>query len=201
MILLSLTQVSSAAVIQIQLGGVDLTYQGTNIVDGGTSDPDELTNAIFLVDDLEVGQDTNDVTLDLRVPGVQNISTGGGQVNSQAGGFMDLQLGDGEFLTLALDSATVVYLPTTSLMQFVFVGSLASSTGQNLPYEISIDDPIGISFSTRITEPISHSGGFVTAFKSAGTGEIQGFGVGIPEPATMGMLALGGLALLRRRRT
>lgn len=199
--LICLTNVSSAALIQIQLGGVNLTYQGTNIVDGGTSDPDPLTNATFFVDGLPVGEDTTDVTLDLRIPGVAGIPGGGGQVNSAAGGVLDLQLGGGEFLSLALDSATVVYLPETSTMQFVFVGSAANSTGQNLPHEISINDPIGISFSTRITEPISQSGGFVAVFKSAGTGEIQGFGVGVPEPATLGMLALGGFALLRRRRS
>ena len=198
--LICLTQVSSAALIQIQLGGVNLTYQGTNIVDSGTSDPDPLTNAVFMVDGEEVGQDTTGVTLDLRIPGVANIPNGGGPVKSAAGGELDLQLGDGQFLSLALEEATVLYHPETSTMQFVFIGSAANSTGQSLPHEISINDPIGISFSTRITGTVSQNGDFVSVFNSAGTGEIQGFGVGVPEPATLGMLALGGFALLRRRR-
>ncbi len=199
-LLLCLTQASSAALIQIQLGGVGLRYTGNTIFDAGTADPDPLTNATFLVDGVPVGEDTSGVTLDLRIPGLANIPVGGGQVNSSAIGSLDLDLGDGEYLSLSLDTAVVTYIPLTSTIQFVFVGSTASSTGQNLPYEISIDDPIGVSFSTQITEPISHGGGFVSVFRSAGTGEIQGFGVGIPEPATMSLLALGGLALLRRRR-
>jgi len=191
---------ASAALIQIQLGGVGLRYAGTNIFDAGTSSPDPLTNATFLVDGVPVGADTTDVTLDLHIPGVANIPVGGGQLNSSAGGTLDLALGGGEYLSLALDTAFVTYVPVTSTIQFVFIGSTASSTGQNLPHLISIDDPIGVSFSTQIVEPISHSSGFVTVFKSAGTGEIQGFGVGVPEPATLSLLSFGMLAVIRRRR-
>jgi len=226
--LVGVAPVASGALIQIQLGGVDLRYDGTNIFDGGTSSPDPLTNATFLVDGVKPGEDTADVTLDLMIPGVTNIPVGGGQVISTAGGSLDLDLGDGEYLSLALDTAVVTYIPVTSTMdldlgdgeylslaldtavvtyipvtstiQYVFVGSTASSTGENLPYLISIEDPISVSFSTQIMEAVSHSGGFLTAFKTAGTGEIQGFGVGIPEPATLSLLALGGLALIRRRR-
>jgi len=199
--LICLTQVSSAALIQIQLGGVDLTYNGTEIIDGGASDPDQLTNATFMIDGVQVGDpDTTDVTLDLRIPGVAGIPDTGGKVTSAAGGTLDLQLGDGQYLSLELDAATVLYQQETSTIGFAFACSAATNAGLNLPHEISIDNPIGISFSTRITEPVSQSNGSIDFFQSAGTGEIQGFGVGVPEPATMGLLAFGGLALLRRRR-
>jgi len=195
-ILVSLTQVASASVIQIQLGGVDLRYNGTNIVDTGTSNPDTLTHATFIVNGVPLGTDSTGVTLDLRIPGVSNIPVGGGHVNSAVNGNLDLDLGGGEFLSLALNSAIVSYIPVTSNIQFVFIGSVSTLNGQQLPYGLSLVDPISISFSTQTTEPISHNSGFVSVFVSAGTGEIQG----VPEPATLILLGVGGLAVIRRRR-
>ena len=186
---------ASAAVIQIQLGGVALSYDGSKIVDTGSANPDPLTNATFLVDDLSVGVDVTGVTLDLDIPGVSNIPMGGGEVSSAAGGHLDLDLGGGEYLSLTLESVVVNYIPVISTVQFIFAGSSSTIDGQQLPYGISFVDPVSVSFSTQISE-LTTAGGYVATFVSAGTGEIQG----IPEPATAGILAIGGIMVLWRKR-
>lgn len=197
LVLFGLTQAASASYIQIQLGGVDLRYNGNNIFDWGAENPDPLTNATFLVEGVPVLADTTDVTMDLFIPGVFNIPVGGGQVDTGADGNLDLDLGAGEHLWLTLDSAKVSYIPLTETIQFVFIGAASSIDSQQLPANLYLAEPVSVTFSTQVTEPISHSNGFVTVFVSAGTGEIQG----VPEPGAMCVLALGGLgALIRRRR-
>ncbi len=186
---------ASAAMVQIQLGGVTLSYDGSKIVDDGIADPDTLTNATFLVNDVLLGLDVTGVTLDLDIPGVSNIPMGGGQVPSAANGFLDLDLGGGEYLHLTLDSAVVNYMPVISTFQFVFAGSSSIIDEQALPYGLALSDPVSVSFSTQISQ-IANDGTYVTSFTSAGTGEIQG----VPEPATLGILAFGSIAALWRKR-
>ncbi|MBL7220211.1 MAG: PEP-CTERM sorting domain-containing protein [Phycisphaerae bacterium] len=65
-----------------------------------------------------------------------------------------------------------------------------------MPYGVTIAEPVSVSFSTQTTEPVSKSGNHITVFRSSGTGEITG----LPEPATLSLLALGGLTVLRKRR-
>ena len=195
-IVVGMTQIASAAMVQIQLGGVDLAYDGGQVVDAGPANPDALTNATFLVGDTKLGADTTGVTMDLTIPGVDQIPVSGGQVLSDAGGTLNLDLGDGEFLALSLNESTISYIPLTSTVQFVFAGTTSSIDSQNLPYGISLQDPVSISFSTQISQPVSDSGGFLTSFRSAGTGELQA----VPEPASMVLLAMGGMGVLMGRR-
>jgi len=188
---------ATAGMIQIQLGGVDFGYDGADLVDMGTSGPDSLTNATFLADNVLLGVDTTNVTLDLDIPDVIEIPIIGGQVISSTGGSIDLNLGGGEYISLTLDQATIAYLPLVGTVQFVFVATDGNLVDQNLPYGLSMADPISVSFSTQIIKgSVSDDGTYITAFRSSGTGELTG----VPEPATMTLLVLGGMTVLARRR-
>ncbi|MFB3894246.1 MAG: PEP-CTERM sorting domain-containing protein [Phycisphaerae bacterium] len=196
-VLVALTGAASATIMQIQIGGLDLVYDGVKIVDAGGASPDPLTNATFLLDGVNKGAVTTGVTMDLMIPGVSGIPAAGGQVSSDPGGTLSLTLGSGgDYLTLTLGSAVVSYIPLPGTVQFVFVGSAATIDGQQLPFGLSLGDPVSVSVSSQITQPVTQSGGIVTGFETAGTGEIQG----VPEPGTIALLALGALAALRRRR-
>lgn len=183
--------------VMIQMGGIDVSYTGSNIEDMGTAqNPDPLTNATFFVNNATLGADTTGVTLDLNIPGLSNIPATGGTVSSAANGSLYLDLGGGEFISLTLKAALVSYFPMTSAIQFVFSGVSSTISGQHLPYGLSLIDPVSVSFSSQVTPgSVSQSGGYLTAFSSAGTGELQA----VPEPATLSLLALGGLAARKRR--
>lgn len=188
---------ASAEMIQIQLGGVGLSYDGSSIVDTGPADPDPLTNATFLENDTPVGVVDENVTLNLNIPGVFNIPAGptGGQVSSLDGGSLDLVVDDSTILSLTLDSVTVNYIPVISTVQFVFAGSSSTIDEQDLPFGLALVNPVSVSFSTQISQ-ITDDGTSVSSFTSAGTGEIQG----VPEPATLGILAFGGIMTLWQKR-
>lgn len=194
-VLVGMTQVASATMIQIQMGGVDLFYTGGVVKDAGTSAPDPLTNATFFVDGAEIGRVTEGVTLDLRIPGVENLPTAFGSVTSSQTGTLELMFGD-DYLNLTLQSATVTNIPLTETLNIIFIASASELSSQQLPFGITIGEPISVSFSTHTTVPVSKSGNHITVFRSAGTGEITG----VPEPATMTLLAIGGVTMLMRRR-
>jgi len=202
-VLLAMVMVSSASasVVQIQLVGVNLKYNGTNITDSNNAGPSPLASATFFVDGVQVGMaDVTGVTLDLYIPDVKYIPVIGGIVDmpSTSSGSLLLGLGDGESLSLVLDSVSVWYsyytFPSFTL-RFAGVASSSTIVSQDLPDGISLVEPVGVSFTTQINQ-FTTDGSYVTSFTSAGVGEIQH----VPEPAAMSLLAIGGLALIVRRR-
>ncbi len=146
---------ASAAIVQIQVGGVDLVYDGSYVTDASLSQPDPLSNATFIVDSTIVGAITSGVTMDLSIPDVYNIPVSGGQVISAANGTLNLDLGGTEFLNLTLDAAMISYIPLTSTVQFVFAGSTAGIDGQQLPYGLALGEPVSVSFSTQVSQQSS----------------------------------------------
>ena len=195
--LLAMVMVSSApaAEIKIHLEGVNLLYNGSNVEDTNTAGYSSLPSATFFVNNVPVSADVTGVALNLSIPDVYSIPVGGGTVYSAAGGYLNLDLGGGEYLSLTLQSVAVSYTPVMDTLRFVFAGSSSTIDNQNLPSGYSLVDPVSVSFVTQISN-LATAGGYVTSFVSTGPGDIQG----VPEPATMGLLALSGLALLKRRK-
>lgn len=222
-----------AASLQIQFSGLNFTYSGGpdagRLYDspnaaGGTGSPavsDALIAMVFLLDGTQVGPTlTSQIYADFLFTGVNNIPATGTVTpvtstgNMGAFGF-DLLMPDGAGgstwgLDLEVNAVTVMYDPGT--MQFTIEGSAdaASLSQQNLPSFLSgiafdPNEQIAISFSgSAHTDDVSTSGGFVTGWTAAGTGEIIGSTV-IPEPqeylmAALGLLGLGFVVYRRKLR-
>ena len=200
---------SLAATISINFTGMNLVYDGSAIYDAGSTvggignptDADPLTSVNFIKDGNLVGTLSSDVSLDVYIPDVTGISSAPNTVFNVTTignpGFFDLLIGTSplasQFLLLDLSEVSVSYLDISGLMQFSFGAAVADSFAQNLPFGLEIGDPISVSFSAQVASGSrTTSGGFVTGFSAAGTGEISG--PSVPEPATGLLLMLGALA-------
>lgn len=69
------------------------------------------------------------------------------------------------------------------------------------PFHITIGDSPTVEIRT-IVSPITSDGSAVDLYFDGGAAKLNGFNiVVVPEPATLGLLGLGGLAISRRRRS
>jgi len=192
-----------ASTIEIQFSGLDMVYDGSNIYDAGgynQGDVDPLTTVTYLVDGSLSGTQVANIDVDFRFGPITGISaTTAGTVNTgSSSGTFELLVPGGN-LALDLDDVSVTYFPL-GFADFVFAGSLAAVSGQNLPYGLIIGDDVSVSFSAQINT-ISDDGTYITDFTASGTGEVSG--PQVPEPSTLALLCMGALGLLacaRRRR-
>jgi hypothetical protein len=212
--------VAHAGQIDIHFNGLNLVYDGTDIYDavssaGGTGDPaqaDPLSSMSFFVNGSPVGTVlTSDIFADVLIEDVQNIPVGGGVVisggNGDAFGFDLLtknELG-GWGVALHLDTLQVFY--TGSEIAIAGAGLASDLFFQDLPFGLDLDpsEPITIAFSTATLSNVTSSGGFLTGFVAAGTGNISGMEreIPIPEPGTFVLAGIGLFAsgmFVRRRR-
>ncbi len=187
----------AAGTIEIQFTGLDIEYADDAIiyVEPSLGAPDPLNTVTFLLDGVVVGSLMTDISIELFVPSVSGIVVGGNTVTSASGGVMDFDFGSGDFLDLDLDSVSVTYLDI-GIFQFAFGGSAASVAGQSLPFGLSLDNDVSVSFSTQVDPgSLIDDGTFITNFTASGTGEVEG--AGIPEPTTLALAILGLIALSR----
>jgi hypothetical protein len=204
----------SAATIEIGFTGLDLVYDGVAIYDGGSTaggvgnpaDADSLATVDFSVDGSFVGSLSSDVALDMFIPGITGISSSAGTVYNvttpPAGGFFDLLIGTSplasEFLLVDLDEVSVVYVDVANIVQFTFGAAVSDVFAQNLPFGLTIGDPVTVSFSAQVVPgTLTSALGFVTGFEAGGTGEIRG--PLVPEPGTCLLAAFGLVVGLARR--
>jgi hypothetical protein len=213
------TSQASADTIEIFFTGIDIAYDGSDIVDADPSaaDPDPIVNASFVINGGLAGTVSTNVTADLFIEDVAVLlnqtvmSTGAGsyfQLNFPDGSDAD---SDADFLRLSLDDVMVTFIDSAP-KDFVFSASVADgfSRSDSLPFDALFDPslPITLSFSSQTSAVTLGAPGVVTSFAASGTGEVRGefdpdMNQVIPEPASIGMVVLaglmGGVYAMRRR--
>lgn len=211
----SLAAPLSAATIEIQFTGMNLTYDGSAIYDdgstaGGLADPadaDPLATVDFFIDGVPAGSLSNAISLDVFIPNVTGISSAANTVYNQTTvgnpGFFDLLIGTSplaaEFLTIDLEEVNITYIDVLNIVQFTFGAAVSDVFAQNLPFGLQIGDPVSVSFSSQLTPGTkTDDGSVITGFDATGTGEIRG--TLIPEPATCLLAAFGLIGCLAVRR-
>lgn len=201
-----------AGLIEIQFTGLDLVYDGMKIVDaksatGGTGNPadsDALTTVVFNYDGVEQGRLQSNIFADVKILNVTNILDTGGLIQSTGNGNsfgFDLLTSNstpGWGLEMNIDKFSGFYSGFGISMAVSGVATAVPT--QSLPFGLSINtgDQIAIVVSSANLSNVTASGGFLTGFNASGTGNVRA--TGVPEPATLALLAAGVGAMLLRRR-
>jgi hypothetical protein len=202
---------AAAVPVQIQFTGLDLVYDGTTLHDAGSllggggepAESDPLISMHFLQNGSLLGTLTSDIWADIRLS-VSGIPAAGG-TGTGSGDIFDLLTqsacsDDCWGLALNVNDTQVTY--NAGAVSVTGSGTVASIYAQNLPFGITIGQPIVFSFSANVTDgTLTTSGGNVTGFSASGTGEVTG----VPEPGLLLLLGtafvgIGGWVRRRARR-
>jgi len=189
-----------AGVVEIQFTGMDIEYDGLVDFDITTAVADPLNAVTFLVDGVPTGTAlTNNISIDMLIPGVQDIDAGGDTVLSSTGGTLDLELDTGS-LSLVLGEVGITFVEIVSGFEVVFGAASAFIGSQDLPFNIALDDPITVTFSSQLDHAsITDDGTFVTGFNGSGTGQVNAGGdsgiIVLPEPASMALALIAAIGV------
>ena len=205
---------AQAADIEIEFTGLDLFFndRGGSLQlrteDGmGGVGQDMIDTINVYVDGTLVGSQMGGVAR-MAIPGFNGISENGGSDQNDYGlgyfavDFTPTEYDNGEINMLVTASAATLFYEDQSV-SFLLAGDglLDDPTQQPLPFGIvlSTADSVTFTWSASNVSDLQTDNGIVTQFQGRGAGTLFQDGV-VPEPASLSLLALGGLALVRRRR-
>jgi hypothetical protein len=204
---------ASGSVLEVQFSGMDLVYNGTDLFDTGASNvvgtgtfaqADPLLTMSFLVDGVQQGTTLNtNIAIDTFIKGLSGIPAAGGSVVTSGNGnafgldLLTKTTTPGWGLALNIDKFSFFY--SGNKVAIATSGQSTALWSQALPFGLAFDpsQPISIVLSSANLTNVTTANGLVTGFRAAGTGNISG--TLLPEPTTMLLLALSGMALVRRR--
>lgn len=188
---------AQAGLIQIGFTGLDLAYDGATLRDV-SANGDALSSVSIEEDGVAVAGSPfgSNISMDLEIPGLSIQDLPVDEATSTAGGTLMLSLPNGDFLDLLLAEVQVTFI-NSGLVKATFGATVADVVAQSLPTSMPIGSPVEVTFSARVSS-ITSSNGFIDSFVARGSGEITGDAV--PEPASLGLIALAGAAAAARRR-